>query len=282
MRMFKKLNFFNAFLKIKLLSERWTLVTNLRRYKLRFSHPFFPFIKFLVPLIKLFTSNVPPFFLSAIYSGNAVKCLCCGWAGKKFLISGDSERKCPNCGAIERDRLMYLFLQSRYDFFHRKLKILDIGPSIFIQDHLSSFKSFDYISIDLYNRLMIVQMDVTKMTFPDTNFDIILCSNVLEHIKNDVKAISEIYRVLKPGGFALILVPIGGEKTFEDSTIPPEKYAEYYGCAHHVRLYGLDIKEKLTLLGFKVKIEYFGNNLSQNFIEKYGLNKNEIFFIALK
>jgi SAM-dependent methyltransferase len=120
------------------------------------------------------------------------------------------------------------------------------------------------------------------MTFPDTNFDIILCSNVLEHIKNDVKAISEIYRVLKPGGFALILVPIGGEKTFEDPTIPPEKCAEYYGCAHHVRLYGLDIKEKLTLLGFKVKIEYFGNNLSQNLIEKYGLNRNEIFFVALK
>ena len=109
------------------------------------------------------------------------------------------------------------------------------------------------------------------MTFSNTQFDVILCSNVLEHIKNDKAAISKIFRVLKPDGFALILVPIGGEKTFEDPTISPEDHAKYYGCSAHVRLYGLDIKDKLELAGFKVKIDYFAKTISSDKLKNTGL-----------
>ncbi len=281
--MIKNLKLSIFFKKFRNLSEKLAIYSSLRRYKLVFSRPFFPLFRLSANIFKKFFKTVPKIFLPAINSGSQVKCLCCGWDGIKFLpYANRINAQCPNCGAVERDRMIYLFLQSKVNFFYSNLKILDIGPAKFYQDHLSSFQNLDYLSIDLYNPDVMIQMDATNMTFPDRIFDVVLCSNVLEHIKDDIAAISEIFRVLKPGGFSLILVPIGGEKTFEDPTIPPEKYAECYGCSYHVRLYGLDLKDKLESIGFKVKIEYPGRKFKPNIRNKYGFQKDEIFFLCVK
>lgn len=263
--------------------ENNSIISNLRRYKLHLSSPFYPFIKLANPILRSVSNRMPNFINSAIYSGNRVLCLCCGWKGQKFLsYNRRINARCPNCGSLERDRMIYAFLKIRHNFFRSKFKVLDIGPSNLFQDQLSSLNNLEYISIDLINARAMMQMDITQMNFPSQSFDIIICSNVLEHVKNDIMAISEIFRVLKIKGFALILVPIGGDQTLEDPTITPDQYEKYYGCSHHVRLYGLDIQNKLKDAGFKVKLEFFGQKFSNSLNKKYGFDKNEIFFICLK
>jgi ubiquinone/menaquinone biosynthesis C-methylase UbiE len=128
-------------------------------------------------------------------------------------------------------------------------------------------------------------MDITNLTFDDESFDVIICSHVLEHVPEDKLAMQELFRVLKRGGWGLILVPIdkNKEKTIEDPKIKdPKTREELYGEEDHLRLYGLDFMQRLKDIGFNVNDNDFLNNLDNSILKLYGLDRNENMYVVYK
>ena len=129
-------------------------------------------------------------------------------------------------------------------------------------------------------------VDITDITFDDNTFDFIMCTHVLEHIPDEKKAMSELYRVLKPNeGIAMLNVPINNtlQKTFENPAYnTPELRSKYYGQYDHLRIYGLDYPEKLKSSGFFVEEITMGKFFNDDDLKKFGLSKNEKFHICRK
>lgn len=187
---------------------------------------------------------------------------------------------CPNCLSLERHRLMWLFLKEKTDFFQSSKKILHIAPEICFIDRFETLHKDDYITADIESPLAKVKLDVHEMPFPDNSFDVTFCNHVMEHVTDDIKAMSEIYRVLKPGGFAIIQIPEFHpipEKTYEDKTIIESKEREkHFGQDDHVRLYGKDYPDRLRSAGFTVTEDAYINGLSEKRQKLYALPKGEV------
>jgi len=221
------------------------------------------------------------------YFGFKFTCPCCGGHFRKFLPYGVQPRPnalCPKCGSLERHRLLWLYLKNRTNFFQKRLKVLDIAPMPFFKEKCEALPNIDYISADIVSPLATVRMDVQEIPFPDDQFDCIICYHVLEHLLDDQKAMGELYRVLKPGGWAIIQSPIdiNREKTYEDPSLPPEERGRIFGGREHIRIYGRDYKDRLEKAGFIVKVEPYARELGDSMIKKYNLIKTEDIYLCLK
>ncbi len=224
------------------------------------------------------------------YLGNKFECPICNGKFKTFLPGGMNNlrqnSKCPRCRSLERHRLIWLFLKNRTNFFTTRLKLLYIAPEYCFRRNLQRFKNIQYISIDLENPIAMMKMDITDLKFNDSSFDCVLCLHVLEHIEDDRKAMKELYRVLKPNGWAILQVPILRDKTFEDPSIKiREQRLKYFGQEDHVREYGLDFKDRLKKAGFQVEVETLKEDISPNSVYRYRLiitdkNLESIYFCA--
>lgn len=203
-----------------------------------------------------------------LYYGHRRFCPVCGRLSRRFCRFGMVPREdalCVHCGALERHRFFWLFVTRRTTLFDGKQKkILHVAPEKCFETKLKQLLGDNYLTADLLNTKAMVKMDITNIDYPDCSFDIILCSHVLEHVQDDTKAMREFYRTLKFNGWAILLVPITGEKTFEDSTITDaNERLKIFGQEDHVRIYGKDFVDRLKEAGFKVEIINV-NNLSQN------------------
>jgi len=144
--------------------------------------------------------------------------------------------------------------------------------------------NLDYVGVDIKNNLNInSKMNITATSFESSTFDCVICIHVLEHVENDNKAINEIYRVLKPGGWASISVPIRlDQKTYEDpKIITPEDREREFGETNHVRYYGYDLFDRLNDCGFIVQLD-LGENIDQEDMQKFGLLDDENIFFCRK
>jgi len=218
------------------------------------------------------------YIYSLLYYGRNVHCPYCNKNFRHFLPAGVIPRpnsQCPICGSVERDRLLYLYLKNRTIFFSNHLKVLDIGPSHCFSKLCRSLSNIQYVSIDLFSKSVTLTMDLKKLAFKKRTFDCILCFHVLEHIKDDLSAMREMFRVLRPEGWALVQVPIDINRvgTFEDSKISEKDYETIYGQSDHVRIYGLDFKHRLEGVGFSVRIDHYVDELDDVTISKYGLKR---------
>ncbi len=201
---------------------------------------------------------------------------------------------CPRCYSTDRDRLVFLYLKNKTDIFEKKIKLLHIAPEGCLKALLLSYPNIEYFTGDKYSKGYqgyyydrdVIQMDITNIPYEDNKFDVIICNHVLEHITDDKAAMSELFRVLKPGGWAMLQVPISLvlDKTFEDKSITSEKDREkYFGQFDHIRIYAKDYKDKLENVGFKVTIHSpFKENWNITDIEKYAINPEEEIYIAHK
>jgi predicted SAM-dependent methyltransferase len=195
----------------------------------------------------------------AKYSGKSRFCPVCQKSSRRFLQFGIVPRddaKCFYCGSLERHRFLWLYLSNRTDLFNgSSKKILHVAPEPCFQTRLTKYFGDNYITADLNDSLAMMKMDVTDIQYGDQSFDVIYCSHVLEHVQDDRKAMKEFYRVLKKNGWAILLVPIVAEKTFEDPTIvDPQERLKAFGQEDHVRIYGPDYIDRLRQAGFKVEI----------------------------
>lgn len=146
-------------------------------------------------------------------------------------------------------------------------------------------QNLDYTTTDLNSPLADVKADICDLPFKDHSFDFILCNHVLEHIPDDTKAMQEIYRVLKPGGTAILQIPqdLSRETTFEDDSITdPKERARIFGQYDHVRVYGRDYFNKLRRLGFEVKEIAYSSQLPKDTIDRYRLAEGEIIPVCQK
>lgn len=208
-------------------------------------------------------------------------------ANRKYEIVGAGLRKCRcwKCYSTDRERLIYLYLRDYTNFFKKKHKLLHIAPEPNLSKMILAESNNEYVCGDYfmpgYSYPEYVQnMNVLDLNFPEGTFDVVICNHVLEHIDEDLKAMSELYRVLKNGGFAILQVPLALslEKTLEDSSVVhPEDREKLYGQYDHVRLYGIDYKERLESVGFKVDL----HDVSANY-PKAGLGQNESIYICTK
>ena len=227
--------------------------------------------------------------LAVFYMGNKVKCPVCLHSFRKFLPYGRIVRPnalCPNCLSLERHRLLWLFLKNKTDFFTSTAKMLHVAPELCYIKRFESLPELEYLTADLESPLAKIKMDIHDIPFLENTFDIIFCNHVLEHVKDDKKALSEMLRVLKPGGWAILQIPTYLPliaKTIEDPTITdPKKRAKLFGQDDHVRMYGKDYANRIRSLGFEVIEENFIDELEPSLIKKYALPEGEIIHRAIK
>lgn len=239
-------------------------------------------------LIRL--SYVFRWFAPLIYKGNKVQCNVCDMKFRKFLSYGAEGHHrenvlCPNCLTLERHRLMWLFLQKKTNFFKDDLKVLHIAPEQCFYSIFRTQKNLKYLTADLFSPLADVKMDLHNAPFDDNSFDVVFCNHVLEHVEDDKKCMSELYRVMKPGGFGIFQVPIDytREKTYEDkSIISPEDREKHFWQKDHVRLYGLDYPTRLAAAGFKVTCDKIAKEIPSEQSEKLRLPMEEEVYYCVK
>ncbi len=218
-----------------------------------------------------------------LYFGFACYCPVCETYLRSFKRVGTApwgDWVCPLCKSSTRHRMAWLFLKHRTDLFSTSgKKMLHIGPEKQFETRLKKVPGLDYITADLNKPDVTMRMDITNIQLPNDFFDVIFCSHVLEHIPDDRKAMQELCRVLKPTGWAVIMVPLRDEKTFEDHSITdPAERKRIFGEADHVRRYGLDIKDRLEEAGFKVKVFMLDDVITGDKIERYKIKNQRVFF----
>lgn len=193
------------------------------------------------------------------YHGNARWCPVCGKTFGRFRSAGlvlRRDAQCVRCGALERHRLVWLYLTRATDLFDgRDKRVLHVAPEPCLEPGLRRALGPGYLTADLSDPRAMRRMDITDIDFPDDSFDVIYCSHVLEHIEDDRKAMREFRRVLRPGGWVLLLVPVTVERTFEDPTIvSPSERLRLFGQEDHVRRYGPDFVDRLGAAGLTVRV----------------------------
>ena len=219
----------------------------------------------LIKFSYLFSILIRPF-----YWGNKVECPVCGKHFRKFLPYGYGEamdnRLCPSCLSLERHRLLWLYLKEKTGFFTDELKVLHFAPEQPFLKRFKSLKNLDYTTADLDSPIADLHLDVTKIDLPDNTYDVVICNHVLEHVDNVDNAFSEIKRILKPNGWAILMVPINPNvDTFEDPSITdPKERQRLFGQYDHVRQFGRDYADVLAKAGFKVDTDRLYYEIPEN------------------
>lgn len=248
-------------------------------------------VSFVIRYIpRSFLQRISHFFLrilAVFYRGNAVACSICHKQFKKFLPYGRKAREnalCPNCLALERHRLMWLFLKQKTNFFTAPLKVLHIAPELCFIHRFEKQDNLEYITGDIESPLAKVKMDIHQIPFEDCSFDVVFCNHVMEHVDDDILACKEINRVLKNDGWGIIQSPVYDiPLTLEDKTITsPAERERLFGQRDHVRKYGRDYASRLSNSGLNVQENDFVKKLSTEVIRKYALPENEIIFFCTK
>lgn len=143
----------------------------------------------------------------------------------------------------------------------------------------------EYITADIESPLAKVKMDLHHAPFEDNTFDVAFCNHVMEHVADYEQCMREIYRVLKPGGWAIIQSPQDWTKatTFEDPTITdPKERERIFWQNDHLRLFGRDYNKVLEKAGFTVKEDRYVQELPKNLVERYALPIDEIVYYCSK
>jgi SAM-dependent methyltransferase len=221
--------------------------------------------------------------------GTKYFCICCNGTYQKFLSHGNIPRKlavCPNCHSLERTRVLMYYLLRETDIFKGGKKILHFAPEYGIEKNLKKTGNY-YITGDINPAYANHVVDITDIPYKDNYFDYILCSHVLGHVADEVKAIDEMYRVLANGGTAIVLTPVDEslENTFEDKNIlDPGDRKKKYGEPDLLRLHGKDFIQRLKRRNVHVTRLDYRLTFSDKEREQFSLGNGtrELLFICKK
>jgi SAM-dependent methyltransferase len=164
---------------------------------------------------------------------------------------------CPVCEALDRERLVLLYLRHKTALFTSPTRVLHFAPEPQLRKHIAPFRNVDYVTADRDYPDVDVNIDICAIPYANASFDAVICNHVLEHIPDDHQAMSELYRVLRPGGWAILQVPLSYTmpSTFEDPSIDTDAGRERaFGQHDHVRIYAIDYADRLRRAGFSVEI----------------------------
>lgn len=217
--------------------------------------------------------------------GDAVECPCCGGRFASFMPGRDPNNPiCPRCGAQARHRALWLYLHQRTNLFRSEgLSVLHFAPERALGRALAGAPGIRYVSADLDHPGAMEHFDITDIPHPDASFDVILCIHVLEHVQDDRRAMRELCRILKPDGWAIVLVPLDLDRatTYEDPSITdPAERERAFWQADHLRLYGRDFAGRLQEAGFEVTVDEWVRGLDPARVSRYGLFPLEDMYVC--
>ncbi|MFN0074211.1 MAG: methyltransferase domain-containing protein [Chloroflexota bacterium] len=195
-----------------------------------------------------------------------------------------ADTQCPKCYAKSRHRALHLLLQGHFaSLMVPSGRILEIGPEVYSHRFAKAWPEIQHVALDIKNPWANTKADLTQLPFQASTFHLGICYHVFEHIIDDSSAMSEFFRVLQPGGLALVQVPIKGDHTYEDYTITSLAARERaFGQEDHVRQYGWDIVSRLGDAGFRVESLDAVNVLGSKIVNRYGIRNGEPIFICRK
>jgi len=212
-----------------------------------------------------------------------------GKSFRKFLSYGYTKLRknalSPSTLSLERHRLLWLYLKNETVLFEKKIKLLHFAPEQAFYKRFKKLRNIQYDTIDINSPLAKIKADICDLPIKENTYDFILCNHVLEHVLDDNKAMSELYRVLKKGGTGIFQVPIDmkREKTFQDDSITDKlERNKIFGQYDHVRVYGKDYFKKLEDTGFKVQQIDYSKKFSDKEILKFSIIKGEIIPVCTK
>lgn len=227
-----------------------------------------------------------------LYRGRRLECPTCGGRFRRMRHGrGRRDVQCPRCGSYERVRALWLFLRDRTDLFEESNKVLHFAPEPSIAAAIESMPNVDYISADIEPGVAMEVVDITAIPYPEGSFDAVICSHVLEHVSDDRRAMSEVFRALRPGGTAYFMQPVDFERaeTYEDpSIVSPEERLRAFNQHNHVRVYGRDVRARLTGAGFEVTERRYTEELDPADRARYALQdgsateREDVVFVAVK
>lgn len=226
-----------------------------------------------------------------LYKGNKVECPVCERSFSKFLSYGsDTAHRenvlCPYDLTLERHRLMWLYLRDQSNFFNaEKLDVLHIAPEQCFHARFKAQKNLSYLTGDLVSPIADMHFDLHHIPLEDNQFDVVFCNHVLEHVDDVNQCISELYRVMKPGGWGIMQVPQDFDRqvTYEDPTITSPKDREiHFWQKDHVRLFGMDYPQWLERAGFSVTEFNPRTEYGDEKVVRYRLHEKEILYIVHK
>ncbi len=208
-------------------------------------------------------------------------CPICGYHGM-FISVGHPPRwdaRCPQCGSRERHRLMHLWVTEGGGDRLARRRILHFAPEKTVMRQMRDNPLYE--SADLHQPGVTHRVDITRVPLPDASYDVVIAHHVLEHIPDDRQAMHELFRLLKPGGVAVLSVPLNATRqdTYENAAVTaPEQRHAHFSAEDHKRYYGLDFSDRLTDVGFRPLIF----RMSPEDEVRYGLQRDEWITIAEK
>ena len=228
-----------------------------------------------------------------LYLGKGKQCPLCGCQRRKFLpygyVTSRENALCPNCLSLERHRLLWLWLLRESDIGRGAMalpRLLHIAPEVALMRKFKKMYAREaerYVTADLESPLADMHFDVQQIPLEDESFDAIICNHIMEHVEDDRKALKELYRIMRRGGWGVILSPVEleREKTFEDDTITDRaERTRIFGQYDHRRIYGRDYAERLREAGFEVYDIDYKNELSKAEQELYALPADHLYIVC--
>lgn len=255
-------------------------------------------------LIKLILNLIPRSVLQRVagwivpvvgllYLGKGKQCPLCGCQRRRFLpygyVTSRENALCPNCLSLERHRLLWLWLVRESDIGRGAMalpKMLHIAPEVALMRKFKKMYASTpdrYVTADLESPLADMHFDVQQIPLEAESFDAVICNHIMEHVEDDGKALRELYRILRRGGWGVILSPVELERehTFEDDTITdPAERTRIFGQYDHRRIYGRDYAARLREAGFEVYDIDYKNELSKAEQELYALPADHLYIVC--
>jgi SAM-dependent methyltransferase len=228
---------------------------------------------------------------SILYAGDQYEDPINGKRYRKFLpygYSGRAKRQnvlSPGTMSLERHRLLWKYLTEKTDFFTAPHKMLHIAPEQCFYKIFRSMANLDYTTGDYNSPIADIHFDLHHAPFADNTFDVIFCNHVLEHVENAEQCMSELFRIMKPGGWGIFQVPIDVSRatTLEDKAISSPRDRElHYWQKDHLRLFGLDYGSKLAAAGFAVTEDEFARTFTEEQADRYRFSRDEIIYFCQK
>ena len=225
-----------------------------------------------------------------LYFGARYKCPCCGWTLRGFLdresiVGMNHDGYCPRCNSKARHRRDWIYLQANTNLFTDELRLLEVAPWWSLGRQFRRMSSLYFIGLDLDPNAANTTLagDLAATPLASEVVDAILCIHVLEHVEDDRAAIKELFRVLRPGGWALVSVPLlMDETTREDaSIISPRDRERVFGEKDHLRFYGTDFEDRLKDVGFEVQLDP-ASEIPESERSRYGLRNDENIFHCVR
>ena len=192
----------------------------------------------------------------------------------------------PSTLSLERHRALWVYLKENTNFFTEQNRMLHLAPEYCYINRFKSMKNLDYVTGDLNSPWADHHFDVHSIPFDENSFDVLMANHLMEHVDDDYKVLDEFFRILKPGGWGILQVPIDWKNpnTKEDKSLTdPLERERLYWQSDHVRLYGYEnYPDRLRGAGFDVVIVDMQKQLGEERYNRYCLGEERWVFVVRK